>query len=324
MRSSWWIAVVVALGACGATYRDAVRETLDEETRPDNWHKLRVPMRELAGDIARGVVDAAGASQLAPAIDAAIDRFVRTTLHAAAEDLDAELSPAIARSVRASIDAALAAMRSDGTRRGVEDITDAVTAAAMAGLARGIRQQIAPALAHTLDAALGPALQRVLENQLGPAAAKMLQRDLGPAMAATLERDLAPALADVARRASSAAGEGFVDGVRRRAEPWLDQSAGKLQTAMDGVEQRAHAFLPYLVVAIVAGFSGVLLVVLWLRHRAAATSRVALQLITKEIARLGAEPGVLELTRRIKAVSHGTRAGAVLAEQLPAHPADPR
>jgi hypothetical protein len=108
--------------------------------------------------------------------------------------------------------------------------------------------------------------------------------------------------------------------VSRRVEPLLDRSVGQLQGALDGVEQRAHAVLPYAVVAIVAALAGVLAIALWLRQRAAAANRDALHLVTSEIGRLSVDPAVLELVRRIKATGHGTRAGAALAAHLRAHP----
>jgi hypothetical protein len=309
MRRSVVLLVVVGfISACGPTVREIVREGVDEQTRPANWEKLRVPVRELAGEVANGVIEAGTSSRRASSLDASIDRFVRTILHAASEDLDAEVSPAMARAVRASVDAALAAILSDGTMRRVEDITEVLTAAAMAGLARGIRDQIGPAIASALETSLGPAMQHVI------------QHNLGPAMAATLQNDLTPALVDAMRRSSTAAGEGFLDGVRTRAEPVVDRELERLQRVIDGAEQDAHSFLRFVPVAILASVAGMFAVGMWLRHRAARAGRDALHLVTREIGRMSREPAIVELAQRIKITGEGTAAGAFLADHLRAHP----
>lgn len=309
MRSSVVLLVTVGLiGACGPTVREIVREGLDEQTKRENWEKLRVPARGLAGEVASGVFDAGTSSQLASRLDASIAQFVGSFLHAASQGLDMEVSPAIARAVRATVDTAFAALLSDGTMRRAEDITDALTAAAMTGLVRGIREQLAPAIAGALESTLGPALQHVIEN------------NLGPAMAATLQNDLTPALVDAVRRTSTAAGEGFVDGVRNRAEPLVGRGFDRFQVAIDGAEQGTQSILRLVLVTVLAGVTGILVVTLWLRHRAANSGRDALHLVTSEIGRMRTDPSIMELARRIKLAGEGTEAGAFLANHLRAHP----
>jgi hypothetical protein len=340
MRGSAVVLIaVVFLGACGWATREVVRSSIDEETQRANLNKLHGPIRELAGEVAKGVIEAAkgaalGATspELTSRVDAAVERFVRTVLHAASDGLDADVSPAMARAVRATINEALAAFLSDGTKHGVSELTDALTAAAMAGLARGIREQIGPAAANALDTHLGPAMQRMIEHNLGPAIAEALQHDLGPAFAetlrhdlgpafaATLKSDLTPAVAEAARSTAAAAGEGFVDGVNHRAGPLVDRDFERLQAVIDKAEQDAHSVLRFVPIALLAIVIGALAVVLWLRHQAANAGRDALHLVTSEIGRMSAEPAIVELAQRIKTAGEGRRAGAFLAAHLRSHP----
>jgi hypothetical protein len=328
------LVAIVFLGACAGTTRGVVREvvqdSIDEGAKARNWDKLRAPIHDLAGEVAKGVIDGV------PIDPAAVERFVRTVLHAASQGLETDVSPAMAHAVRATVDEVLAAILSDGTKRGVAEITNALTAAAMAGLARGFREQMAPAIANALDTQLGPAMQRLIEKNLGPAFAATLQRDLGPAFAATLRdnlgpafaatlrdnlgpafaatlrNDLGPAFANAAQRTSTAVGAGFVEGTK----PLVD----RVQSMIDRADQDAHSILRIVLVVILAIVTGVLAVLLWFRHRAANTGRDALQLVTSEIGRMSAEPVIVELARRIKAAGEGCKAGAFLADHLHAHP----
>jgi hypothetical protein len=301
------IGVALATG-CGHAISEAVHDSIDEGTKRTNWEKLRVPLHDLAGEIARAVIEAVPQSQLAAQLDPIVDRTVHTILHALSDELDREASPAIARTVRASIDAALASLLSDGTVRRVEEISDVIFTAAMTGLARGIRQQIAPALANALDSSLGPAMQRAIQN------------NLGPAMAATLDHDFTPVLVKISRQTAAAAGEGLAEGVRSRAEPMIDHTVVRIQAALDRAEQDAHSIFAPVVVAILAGLAGVLAVVLWLRHRAALAGRDAVHLMASELGRLAPEPAILELARRIKVSGEGTAGGQFLAKLLRSHP----
>jgi hypothetical protein len=330
MRGSGVLLIAVVLVAgCGPITRNVVRSSIDEEAQRDNWDKLRTPLRQLAGEVAKGVIDAGTSSQIASSLDASIDRFVRTVLHAAAEGLGAEVSPAMARTVRATVDEVLAAILSDGTRRGAAEIADALTAAAMTGLARGIRDQLAPAFATALDANLGPAMQRMIEHNLGPAIAKALQADLGPALAktlqndlgpafaATLKTDLTPALEDAARRTSTAAGQGFIDGIDRSAGPLVAKQLDRLHDLADRADHDVYAIALVMLLAIVACGLGL---ALWRHHRIADTHHEALHLVTSQIRRMSAEPAVRDLVQQIKTAGEGRQAGALLDDHLPVQP----
>jgi hypothetical protein len=309
MRSSVMVMIGVVLATgCGHAIGEAVRDGIDEATRRSNWEKLRVPVHDLAEEIAHAVIEAVPPAQLAAQLDAIVDRTVHTVLHALSDELDGEASPAIARTVRASVDAALASLLSSGTVHRVEEISDAIFTAAMTGLARGIRQQIAPALADALDASLGPAMQRAIQN------------NLGPAMAATLDHDFAPVLVKISRQTAAAAGEGLAEGIRSRAEPMIDRTIVRVQAVLDRAEQDAHSILAPVMVAILAALAGVLAVVLWLRHRAALAGRDAVHLMASELGRLAPEPAILELARRIKVSGEGTAGGQFLAKLLRSHP----
>jgi hypothetical protein len=303
------VAVAAALIAgCSPIVREIVHDGLDEETRPANWEKLRAQVRALSGEVVLGALDAGATPELAAKLDAAVDRFVRTVLHAASQELDAEVSPAMARSVRATVDAALASILSDATLQRAQTATEAVTAAALAGLARGFRDQLAPAIADALDTRLGPALQRAIEDHVGPA------------MAATLRRDLTPALVDAVRQSATAAGEGVVDGVRGRAEPLVDRGLARMEHLLDRAEGDASSIASFVVIAALGLLAGGLVLALWLRHRTATAARAALHLVTGEIGRMAPDPAILELARRIKAAGEGTSGGAYLADHLRAHP----
>lgn len=305
MRGALVAVIGVAFAAgCGSAVSEIVRDGIDEGTKRPNWEKLRVPLHDLSKEIAGAVLEAAPPAELAAQLDAIVDRAVRATMHALSEELDGEASPALARAVRASIDAALASLLSTGTVHRVEEITDALITAVMAGLARGIRQQIAPALEHSL----GPAMQHAIQN------------NLGPAMAATLDHDFAPVLVKISRQTSEAAAEGLGEGLRNSTEPMIDRAIVRVQAALDRAEQDAHSILAPVAVAILAALAGVLAVVLWLRHRAALAGRDAVQMMASEIARLSSEPAVLELARRIKVSGEGRTGGALLSNLLRSHP----
>ena len=306
LRAAALVIALATLAACLHT-SDVVRDGIDEWSRRINWQKLREPARELATEIARGALDAGDALHFEQKLDAAIDRFVRSALHAASEELDGEVSPAMARAVRATVDAGLASLLGDGTVHRIEELTDALAVAAMAGIARGLRDQVAPAIASAIDRSLGPAMQRAIQDHLGPA------------FAATLSRDLTPVLVDAARRTSAAAGEGLVDGVRSRAEPLIDREIERLQRALDRAEKDAQSVVRLVVIAVLGALAGVLAIALWLRHRTAAAARAALRLVTREIGRTPSDP-MRELAGRIKAAGEGSPAGAFLAQELRTQP----
>src|ERR1043165_437971 len=222
---------LLALGivsGCGHTVREIVQDGIDEANKPANLKKLTNAVHDLASALTSGLSDGAPAGKLTNQFAPLIDNLVRTTLHAAAEGLDTDLSPAVASAVRASVDAALAPLLADSTRHGIEDLENTLIAAAMQGLTRGIRDQIGPAIADTLDKSLGPALHRAIQGHLGPAIAE------------ALTHDLKPALVDAARQTATAVGEGLVDGARGRAEPALDQLLAKLRAELGAAQQGVY------------------------------------------------------------------------------------
>src|SRR5882757_8434495 len=164
---------LLVLGAgCGLTVREAVRDGLDEATRPDNIKKVTSSAHDLASALVAGALDGGPTEKLTSQFAPLVENLVRTTLHAAAAGLNTDLSPAVARAVHASLDAALASLLGEPTRRSLDDLEDALISAAMTGLTRGIRDQIGPAIADTFDKTLGPALQRTIQDHLGPALAE--------------------------------------------------------------------------------------------------------------------------------------------------------
>src|ERR1041385_3930802 len=99
---AWLVGVGLAIG-CGHTVRDVVREGIDEANKPANLKKLTNAVHDLASALTSGLADGAPTGKLSNQFAPLIDNLVRTTLHAAADGLDADLSPAVARAVRASV-----------------------------------------------------------------------------------------------------------------------------------------------------------------------------------------------------------------------------
>lgn len=304
------IAVVLAVAGCGATVREAVRDGIDEAAKPDNLKKVTRSAHDLASALVAGAIDGgSGAGKLGPVLAPLVDELVRTTMRAAAAGLDTDLSPAVARAVRASLDTALDRLLDAPTRQSLEDTESALISAAMAGLGRGIREQIGPALADTLDKTLGPALERAIRDHLGPALADMLTHDLKPALVVTM------------RETATAAGEGAFDGVSARARPLIAELEQQLHDDLGQVKRDAHTAFEAVTIAVLAALAGVLAIVALLRHRAAIAARDALHLVAAQIKQASAAPEVQTLVDHISAAGQNTRGGDYLSRHLRAHPA---
>ncbi|HEX4418360.1 MAG TPA: hypothetical protein VH165_10700 [Kofleriaceae bacterium] len=304
------IAILVLGAGCGATVREAVRDGIDEAAKPENLKKVTSSAHDLAAALVTGALDGGtSASKLPPVLAPLVEDLVRATMRAAAIGLDTDLSPAVERAIRASLDTALDRLLGKSTRRSIEDTENAMISAAMTGLSRGIRDQIGPALADTLDKTLGPALQRAIQDHLGPAIAETLTHDLKPALVATT------------RETATAAGEGLFDGMSARARPVIDQIESQLRDDLGQAKQGAHTALEVVVIAVLAAIAGVLAVVALLRHRAAVAARDALHLVATQIKQASGSPDVQRLVDHISAAGQNTRGGDYLSRHLRGHPA---
>ncbi|HEY0195537.1 MAG TPA: hypothetical protein VGC42_30695 [Kofleriaceae bacterium] len=298
---------LVALGlvaGCGHTVREVVRDGIDEVHKDDNLKKLTGAAHDLASAVTTGLIDGLPPDQVPSRLAPLIDNLVRVTLRAAAAGLDAELSPAVARAVRSSVDAALASILSDRTQHDLVELESTVIAAAMRGLSRGIRDELGPSIAGQLEKSLGPALQRAVLDRLGPSIAAALDANLQP-------------LHD----AAASAGAGLVDGINAKAQPALDEALAKIRAELGTAKQDVYSIFELVLFVVLALAVGVLLVIAVLRHRAAVNATDALQLVTSQIGQMRQEPSVQALAGKIKHAGDGTRAGTYLSAHLRAHPA---
>lgn len=309
------IAVVAALvshGACAPAVREVVRDSIDENAKRENWEKLREPARGISTEIAKGMAAAVLSPETQRKVAQAIDEYVRTFVAAVSDEAGKDLSPKIAEMVRSSVRAAIQETLDDGAVHRAEDVVDRMAFAAFSGLSRGISGE--------LRDDLGPAVADVLRADLGPAMRDVISQNFGPGLAATLDRDLIPAIATASRRASTAAAEGFMDGLKSRVDPLLDHAVAKLDFAMTGAQQSARSIAELVVVialAIVATCFGFGLVLVARRAR---SRHDALHLVVREISSMSNSSAIQELARRINQAGSCSRGGDYLEAHLRRHP----
>lgn len=316
MRVLLLVVAVVALGgACAPSLREVVRDTVDEHTRPENLRKLRVLARVLAAEITKGVEDGALSPESRQDIERAIDEYVRRFLAAVAAETGKDLSPAIADTVRASVRAAVDEILNDRTVRRAEEVMDRLSAAAFSDLSRGMESMVTD-----LRSAIGSAMADVLKTDLGPAMRDVLDKEIGPALAAMIDRDFVPVIENGTRRASTAAAEGFMDGLTRRLDPLLDRVQTRIDATASNARQSARSIAELLVVAALAFVATCFGFALVLIARRAKSRHEALHLVVREISSMSQAPAIQRLAERIHRAGEGNRGGDYLESHLRRHP----
>lgn len=149
--------------------RGAIHESLQVLDEPESRARLgrilsspelRGALRELTASIVTGAFEGLESARMT---DAELAKAI-------GKGIDKHITPAAARLTHRVVDAALTEAFADERIEQIEALAERTTRAVIRGVARGLEQDLGPALAVTVE------------------------RDLGPAVAATLSRDILPAV----------------------------------------------------------------------------------------------------------------------------------
>lgn len=167
-------------------------EALDE---PRNQELLRRLLRDpdiqraahdLTAAITGGALDGVTEPERVRRIGEASDAYIRTVSAVVGKALSEDISPAVAASVEDLVASAVGAALRPENRRHARSLVDGVTRTMITAFAestaRGLRDDLGPALGVVVADELGPALEKVVENNLGPAVRRVLAREFQPAM----------------------------------------------------------------------------------------------------------------------------------------------
>lgn len=165
-------------------------ETLDQAAnrarlgRVLNSTEMREAVHDLTEAFILGVVDGAVAARRDPDRQGDVGEAVR-------EGIDKHLTPAMTRMVGRMVDSALDASLADEHLIRAEMLSERATYGAVRGLARGIEDELGPALATTLKTEVGPALAQVMEHDILPAIGRGLDTPEMQQVVANLTRSFA-------------------------------------------------------------------------------------------------------------------------------------
>jgi len=158
--------------------RGAINESLEALDKPENRERLgrimnspqmRDAMHDLTASIVLGVFDGVREARKTGTTNAAeIGESIR-------EQLDQHVTPAVGRLTYRVVGAAVSASLTDKHIAQIEKLGEGATHAVIRGVAKGLEQDLGPALAVTID------------KDLGPAVAVMLSRDIMPAVGRGLD-----------------------------------------------------------------------------------------------------------------------------------------
>ena len=175
-----------------------IEETLRALNDPENQELMRrlasdPELRKAAHDftaaITGGALDGLTEDARQQKVRELSDAYVRTMSASLARALNEDISPSVTRTVESIMGGAIAAAVSPENKRLTASFVDGVTRSAMSALmqstARGLRDD------------LGPALGKVIADDLSPALKKMIAEDLGPALNKVITDDLKPAIGDM-------------------------------------------------------------------------------------------------------------------------------
>lgn len=175
-----------------------IEETLRALNDPENQElmerlasdpELRKAARDFTAAITGGALDGLTEDARHAKIRELSEAYIRTVSRALGKALDEDISPAATRTVESLMGGAIAAAVSPENKRLTASFVDGVTRSAMTALmqstARGLRDE------------LGPALGKVIADDLSPALKKMIAEDLGPALNKVIAEDIRPAVHDL-------------------------------------------------------------------------------------------------------------------------------
>ena len=172
---------------------------------------------DLTAALTGGAVDGLSDEQRMLRVREASDAYVRSVAAAVGDALDEDISPAVTRAVNDIVGGAVAGALRPANIRRAQELVDGVTRTTITAFtqstARGLRDDLGPALNKVIAEDLGPALQQVVENNIGPAFRKVIHDDLGPAMMAVLDGEDGGASGSFARALTKQIVLGVNDGM---------------------------------------------------------------------------------------------------------------
>jgi hypothetical protein len=169
-------------------------ETLDRKENRErmgrimNSPQIRAAMHDITESIVLGVVHGmrkAAKEGGGPDIDIA---------RSMGDGMNQHIAPAVAKMTHKLVDSALTASLADKHIAQIEKLAQGSTHAVLAGVASGMRDEVGPALAVTLDKDLGPAIALMLERDIMPAVGRGLDTPEMQSAVANLTRSVATEL----------------------------------------------------------------------------------------------------------------------------------
>ncbi|MBC8071085.1 MAG: hypothetical protein IAG13_22360 [Deltaproteobacteria bacterium] len=173
---------------------DESLETLDRKENRErlgrimNSPQIRAAMHDITESIVLGVVHGvrkAAKEGGGPNIDIA---------KSMGDGMNQHIGPAVAKMTHRLVDSALTASLADKHIAQIEKLAQGSTHAVLAGVASGMRDEVGPALAVTLDKDLGPAIAVMLERDILPAVGRGLDTPEMQSAVANLTRSVATEL----------------------------------------------------------------------------------------------------------------------------------
>jgi hypothetical protein len=157
--------------------RGVVEESLEALDKQENRERLgrimnspqmRAAMHDLTASIVIGVFDGVRQAQTKGLMG-------KTDVAKSVGDgMNDHITPAVGKMTYRIVDSAISASLSDKNIKKVGQLGEGATHAAIRGVAKGLEQDLGPALAVTLDRDLGPAIAQMIERDIMPAVGRGL------------------------------------------------------------------------------------------------------------------------------------------------------
>lgn len=203
-----------------------IEETLRALNDPENQElmkrlasdpELRQAAHDFTAAITGGALDGLADDERQKKVRELSDAYVRTMSASLAKALDEDISPSVTRTVESVMGGAMAAAVSPENKRLTASFVDGVTRSAMSALmqstARGLRDDLGPALGKVIADDLSPALKKMIAEDLGPALNKVIAEDLKPAIGDMLGAETNQAVAGLVRQITKEVVLGANDGM---------------------------------------------------------------------------------------------------------------
>lgn len=178
---------------------------------------IKAAAHDLTAALTGGALDGLSDAERMARVREASDEYIRTIAAAVGGALDEDISPAVTRAVTDVVGGAVAGALRPANIKRAEELVDGVTRTTITAFtqstARGLREDLGPALNKVIADDLGPALQKVVEVNIGPALRKVIKDDLGPAMMAVLDGEDGGASGSFARALTKQIVLGVNDGM---------------------------------------------------------------------------------------------------------------